>query len=236
MPLVQLVTAARVIDVYQRFVVQRAGAHLVVARREQLYHTVPEGLILRLVIFEAERLEPVDDLLHNGFARVVHTVDAHIIQRKRFAVDLVHRAAGVGDGADLVCIVFLPPVKRRVDIDGNEDHTHELALVAAALAEADGERKVVFAQDLAAVFVIIAVAFRPAVERVSRPAYRVLKVHHRGAHQFNHGLSPLSFVISIAIPIVDIYSNIHLFDSININLPGSFLSKCHPAMISAYPS
>ena len=180
----------RKIHVDEVLVRHRAGAHLVVARGQKLDHAVPERLVLRLQIAQAQVLEHGDRLLQ-AFARLgQHTLTAEILRRKGLRVDLVHRARRVRRRADLIRVELLPPVQRGGQIDRDENLPDEFPVVAAGRAQPLREAEVVFAEDERAVRLGVAVHAVPAVHRVARAAHRIFKIHDMGPFDLNHKAFP----------------------------------------------
>ena len=136
MPLGQLVVSAGVVDVDEVLVVEGHGAHLVVGGGEHLDHVVP-GLAILLV---SDELLPLGlQIGHGGIQEsqtaLVQSVVGEVVAIKGLGVDLVHGGGGVGGGAYLVGVKFLPPVKRSCNIHAYKYLTDEFSVVFRTFAE-----------------------------------------------------------------------------------------------------
>ena len=106
----------------------------------------------------------------------------------------MHCACRICYSAHLICVVFLPPIKRRSDIDCNEYLTQKLSVVASCLSQTDRKRQVVFTEYKIPVIVIIAVGSCLAVERVAGAPHSVMEIHNFYSFGFQHFI--ISFTIS----------------------------------------
>ena len=104
-------------------------------------------------------------------------------------MDFVHGRGGVGHGAHLVGVKLLPPVHGGGDVHGHHDLTDELPVVGAGRAQALGQAKVVFTQNVVALLVVVAVAAGPAVQGIAGAPHGVFQIHHtdmvNGKHERN---------------------------------------------------
>src|SRR5699024_4252763 len=97
---------------------------------------------------------------------------------KGLGVDFVHGRGGVGHGAHLVGVKLLPPVHGGGDVHGHHDLTDELPVVGAGRAQALGQAKVVFTQNVVALLVVVAVAAGLAVQGIAGAPHGVFQSHH----------------------------------------------------------
>ena len=177
------------INIDECLIVHRAGAHLVVAGREKLDHVVPVLLIFSFVhVFQTDLLKAVYNGLHVSESIRSHMIMAEIIDVERFGVDLVHGACGVCHSCHFVGVIFLPPVERSRDIHGDEDLADKLSMVTSRHAETLREVEIVRSEDEISVLIIAAVHTPPAVQRVSRAAHGIFKVHDTCAFKFYHNV------------------------------------------------
>lgn len=101
-----------------------------------------------------------------------------IIKGDGLCMDFVHSAGGVGCRADLVGIVLLPPVKRRFDVNGNENLSQELSVISACRAEPCGEGQVIGAENARPIRQRVAIAAVPTVHGIARASDGVFHIHH----------------------------------------------------------
>ena len=192
MPLGQLVVPTGVVDVDEVLVIHGHGPHLVVGGGKHLDHVVP-GLAVLLV---SQELLPLGlQVGHGGVQKsqtaLVQAVVGEIIPLKGLGVDLVHGGGGVGHGAHLVGVKFLPPVQRGGDVHRHEDLTEELSVVAPRYRQAVAEVDIHGAEDEFPVFIVVAVGFCPAVHGVAGASDGAVQVHDCVAFNFQHDLSPI---------------------------------------------
>ena len=189
MPLVQLVAAAGEVDAGEHLVVQRDGAHLLVARGEELNEVVPVGLVLICGVAPAHLLQIVhilSELLQGGGG---HVVGGEVGQLDRPGVELVHGGGGVGHRTHFIGVKLLPPVQRGGDVHGHHDLADEFPVVAARGAQAQGKGQVVIPQHVLALAVVGAVRAGPAVHGIAGAPHGVFQVHHADTFHLQHTIN-----------------------------------------------
>ena len=136
--------------------------------------------------------------VQQGQTALVQTVVGEVVPLKGLGVDLVHGGAGVGYGAHLVGVEFLPPVQRGGDVHRHEDLTEELSVVAPRHRQTVAEVDIHGAEDKLTVLIVVAVRFCPAVHGVAGAADGAVEIHNRVAFNFQHDLSPKCVFFSSA--------------------------------------
>ena len=116
-PFGKLVVSSGIVDVDKILIVECAGAGLIVGGGKKLDHIVPIGSFLCLNEFETGILKHTYNRVETGKCALAHSVAGEIFAAEGLGVDLVHGACGVGNCADLICIILLPPIEGSCNVN-----------------------------------------------------------------------------------------------------------------------
>lgn len=103
--------AALLNDIEGVFIGHGDGTPLVITGRKQLHHGIPKALIIGFQVFIPHFIQGRNYSGDDVGAFRFNVVSAEVFQREAFGRQLVHGAATVRRGANLVGVELFPPIQ-----------------------------------------------------------------------------------------------------------------------------